>query len=112
MEITQRMRDEIALHNWKMMKLDRCKSYWGMGEQYKFPNGISVRVYVGRRPIKVNVDVEYAGEVESLLEGIEFTKKVKKEQIEFSIPFENRGVYLDLLWSLYLIGMEKESLEW
>ncbi|MGY5875270.1 MAG: hypothetical protein RTU30_05960 [Candidatus Thorarchaeota archaeon] len=112
MEISQRMRDEIALHNWKLMKLDRCRAFWGLGENYKFPNGIRVLMYVGRRPLKVKVDVEYAGEVESLLGDIKFTKKVKKGIIEFSMPFENRGIFLDLLWSLYIIGMESESLEW
>ena len=107
MEVTQEMRNELALHNWRMMKLERCRATWGMGENYVFPNGIGVSMYLGKRPVKIQAHVEQAREVESLVGGMEYTRKAKKGRIEFSVPFVTRGVYLDLLWDLYTIGSER-----
>ena len=107
MDISETMKDEVVLHNWKMMKLERCRATWGMGENYVFPNGIGVSIYLGKRPIKIRAHVEQAREVESLVGGTEYTRKAKKGQIEFSVPFVTRGDYLDLLWDLYMIGDER-----
>ncbi len=114
MEVSQRMRDEVILHQWKLLRIDRCRSHWGMTERggYTFPNGIFVFMHFGKRPIRIEVDTERVGEVESLIEGMEYKKKEKDGNIEFSVAFENRGRYLDLLWDLYTIGMETESLGW
>ena len=106
-ELSQTMKDEVALHNWKMMKLERCRATWGMGENYEFPNGIRVHFYLGKRPVKIQANVEQAREVESLVESTEYTKKTKKGQIEFSVPYGIRGEYLDLIWDLYTIGGER-----
>jgi len=113
-EVSQRMRDEVILHQWKLLRIDRCRSHWGMTERggYTFPNGIFVFMHFGKRPIRIEVDTERVGEVESLIEGMEYKKKEKDGNIEFSVAFENRGRYLDLLWDLYTIGMETESLGW
>jgi len=108
MDISQTMKDEVVLHNWKMMKLERCRATWGMGENYIFPNGIGVSMYLGKRPVKIQAHVEQAKEVESLVEGTEYTRKAKKGRIEFSVPFVTRGDYLDLLWDLYTIGGERQ----
>ncbi len=114
MELTQRMRDEVTLHEWKLLQIDRCKSHWGMTERggYTFPNGIVVSMLYGKRPIKIKVDVEKAGEVGSYIAGTEYKKKEKNGIIEFSVAFENMGKYLDLLWNLYSIGRERDSLKW
>jgi hypothetical protein len=107
MDISQTMKDEVVFYNWKMMKLDRCRATWGMGENYEFPNGIRVHFYLGKRPVKIQANVEQAREVESLVGGMKYTRKPKKGRIEFSVPFGNRGEYLDLLWDLYMIGGER-----
>ncbi len=106
-ELSQTMKDEVALHNWKMMKLDRCRASWAMGENYEFPNGIRVSFYLGKRPVKIKASVEQAREVELLVVNTEYTRKPKKGQIEFSVPFGTRGKYLDLIWDLYTIEDER-----
>ena len=78
-----------------------------MGDNYEFPNGIRVYFFLGKRPIKIRANAEQAREVESLVGGTEYTRKSKKGQIEFSVPFGNRGKYLDLIWDLYTIGGER-----
>ena len=107
MDISQTMKDEVALHNWKMMKLERCRATWGMGENYEFPNGIRVYSYLGKRPVEIIANIEQAGEIELLVKSTEYTKKPKEGQIEFSVPFGTRGEYLDLIWGLYAIGGER-----
>jgi hypothetical protein len=107
MDISQTMKDEVVLYNWRMMKLERCRATWGMSENYGFPNGIGVSMYLGKRPVKIRAHVEQSREIESLVEGMEYTRKPKKGLIEFSVPFGNRGKYLDLIWGLYTIGGER-----
>ena len=104
MEVTQNMRDDVALHNWKLMNIDRCRVTWGQFDNFRFPNGISVHMSYGRRPFKIGVDIERAGEIEFLLKDMKYNKKNKKEGVEFSVRFENKGKYFDLLWELYSIG--------
>ena len=78
-----------------------------MGENYEFPNGIRVSFYLGKRPVKIKASVEQAREVELLVVNTEYTRKPKKGQIEFSVPFGTRGKYLDLIWDLYTIEDER-----
>ena len=104
LEVTQKMRDDIVLHNWKMMQIDRCRVTWGRLDNFRFPNGISLHMGFGRKPFKIGADAERAEEVEILIQNMEYTKKTKMGQVEYSVPFENRGRYLDLLWGLYSIG--------
>ncbi|MFW9804041.1 MAG: hypothetical protein ACFFFC_15365, partial [Candidatus Thorarchaeota archaeon] len=98
LEVTDTMRDDVILHSWKQMKLDRCRVTWGVLDMFRFPNGISVRMSYGWRPFKIAADEERTEEIEFLLMGMESTKKMKKGRVEFSVKFENRGRYLDLLW--------------
>lgn len=107
MEVTQDMRNEVVLHNWKMMKLDRCRATWTMGENYEFPNGIRVYSYLGKRPIEIIANIEQDMDIELLAKNTGYTKKTKNGQIEFSVPFGTRGEYLDLIWGLYTIGGER-----
>ena len=107
MEVSQTMKDEVALHNWKMMKLERCRTSWAVIEQYEFPNGIEVSMYLGKKPVKIRVNVEQVREAEAALGSMDYTRKNKKRQIEFSVPFGTRGEYLDLIWDLYMIGGER-----
>jgi len=106
-EVTQEMRNEVVLHNWKMMKLDRCRATWTTGENYEFPNGIRVYFYLGKIPVEIIANIEHAGDIELLVENTGYTRKTKNGQIEFSVPFGTRGEYLDLLWGLYTIGGER-----
>ena len=108
MEVSEKMRDEVVLHSWKMMKLDRCRVAWGTFENFRFPNGITVtiRIALGGRPIKVKSTVEQAREVESVMSGRDYRMKAKKEKIEFSVQYSSRGDYLDLLWDLYSAGSD------
>ncbi|MFX1261085.1 MAG: hypothetical protein ACFFAZ_03270 [Promethearchaeota archaeon] len=108
MEVTDTMRDDVVLHSWKQMKIDRCRVTWGLLDMFRFPNGISVSVGYGRRSFKIAADEERTEEIEVLLMGMESTKKMKKGGVEFSVKFENRGRYLDLLWELYSIGQAYE----
>ncbi len=108
LEVTQQMRDDVVLHNWKMMHIDRCRVTWGQLDNFRFPNGISLHMGFGRRPLKIGTDMDRVEEVELLLQNMEHSKKTKKEQIEYSVPFENRGRYLELLWDLYSIGRAYE----
>ncbi len=107
MEVSERMRDEVVLHSWKMMKLDRCKVSRGIIDNYKFPNGIVVYWnYVGRRPLKVKSNVEQEREVESVMSDRDYKKKSRRGMVEFSVPYPIRGEYLDLLWDLYSVGID------
>ena len=108
LEVTERMRDDVVLYSWKQMKIDRCRVTWGLLDMFRFPNGISISMGYGRRPFKIAADEEQTEEIEFLLKGMESTRKMKKGGVEFSIKFENRGKYLDLLWELYSIGQAYE----
>lgn len=63
--------------------------------------------YLGKIPVEIIANIEQAGDIESLVENTGYTKKPKKGQIEFSVPFGTRGEYLDLIWGLYTIGGER-----
>lgn len=104
MELSEKMRDEVVLHSWKMMKLERCKMTRGLVDNYIFPNGISVYWHYGVRPLKVISTVEQARVVESFMGDQDYKKKNKKGMIEFSVQYSNRGMFLDMLWNIYSIG--------
>ncbi len=105
MEPSESIKEELIIHHWRMMKIDRCrKILWG-GEIFEFPNGIATKVIpVGRRPVKIEVPIDLEHQVEEILEGSDYSKKQKGLKVQFSWRFGNRGDYLDLLWNLYSIG--------
>jgi hypothetical protein len=108
LEVTQNMRDDVVLHNWKMMIINRYRVTWGLIANFQFPNGISFKVSYGQRPFHICADAEWTRDVETLLKDIKYTKKIKKGEVEFSVRFENKGEYLDVLWELCSIGRASE----
>jgi len=111
LEVTQNMRDDVVLHNWKLMIINRYRVTWGLVANFQFPNGISFKRSYGQRPFKIGADAEWIRDVETLLKDIKYTKKIKKGEkgeVEFSVRFENKGKYLDVLWELYSIGSASE----
>jgi hypothetical protein len=102
------MIDDVVLHNWKLMIIDRYRVTWGLLANFQFPNGISFKASYGQRPFNIGVDAEWTRDVEILLKDIKYTKRIKKGGVEFSVRFENKGEYLDVLWGLYSIGRASE----
>ena len=106
MELSEKMRDEVVLHSWKMMKLDRCKVTRGIIDNYLFPNGITVNWNLAWKSIRIKSNVEQAREVESFMGSRDYKKKSKKGIIEFNVQYSTRGEYLDMLWGLYSVGSD------
>jgi len=102
------MRDDVILHNWKLMIINRYRVTWGLVANFQFPNGISFKSSYDQRSFKIGADAEWTRDVEILLKDIKYTKKIKKGEVEFSVRFENKGNYLDVLWELYSIGSTSE----
>jgi hypothetical protein len=106
--VSEDLKEELFLHDWKMMKLKRCLVDVTGSSTYRFPNGIMVRCYATY--CKIRVSVEGAPLIESILKSWIFEKKTnrkKEEGIEFKIDDgwglqnKRRGDYFDLLWELY-----------
>ncbi|MHA1908250.1 MAG: hypothetical protein ACW98Y_13205 [Candidatus Thorarchaeota archaeon] len=111
MTLPDNWEQELMIHSWKMMRIDRCKygPYYGR-RNYIFPNGIRVEHFS-----KILVDLEFSGLVESLLEGWKYKKKVneKKGEVVFHTRIEDiegkpkrLGDYEDLWWELYSLDLK------
>lgn len=110
MKLPDNWEEEVMLHSWKMMKIERCRH--SDSHIYIFPNKITVRGAI------VFVDIERARAVEALLEEFEYEKKVKDNIVEIKLKhrkyekepmkgvvyfFLTKGNYEEFLWNLYAI---------
>jgi hypothetical protein len=86
-----------------MMKIAQCTLFLYGDGNYLFPNGIKIRSITN-----LTVDIEFAGLVESLLEGWEYEKRVNEKKGETKLRLalssnaeKTQGEYESLLWDLY-----------
>lgn len=96
-------------HSWKMMRLGRCQLlHTDRPDSFRFPNGIRVNGYLW-----ITVSMEFAGLVESLLDGWEPSRKTdrKKGTVQFQLNRRSlaidgnvKGEFQDLMWELYTLG--------
>jgi len=105
MEIPENWQEELKLHDWKKMRIDRCRSCLTPEvDTFRFPNG----VYIYGSSIRV--DFEKANSVVAVLSDWEPKKKVKKGIAKIELNWDiyikkSRGEFYDLLWCLYSLDI-------
>ena len=103
MEIPENWQEELLLHDWKMMRIDRCRIS-NSSEAYDFPNGLSYHFTT------IKVDFEKANAVVAALSDLEPKKKVKKGEATIKLNWDrykvlNKGEREDLLWRIYSLDI-------
>ncbi len=105
MEIPENWQEELMLHDWKMMRIERCKDAYGPGTPwYNFPNGIRLQYAT------IKVDFERANAVVAALSDLEPKKKVKKGIATIKLNWDRldamtKGELEDLLWRIYSLDI-------
>ena len=98
MEIPENWQEELMLHDWKMMKIERCKNQYD--NWYSFPNGIDYRYATFR------VHVEKANALVNKLSKWNPKKKVKGDVATIKTEWKkiyklSTGEFEDFLWEIY-----------
>ena len=105
MEIPDNWQEELMLHDWKKMRIERCKgaiapaSHW-----YNFPNGVQLRFST------IKVDFERANAVVHALSDWEPEMKVKKGIATIKLNWDllknkTEGEIEDLRWRIYSLNI-------
>ena len=102
MEIPENWQEELMLHDWKMMRIERCRD--STERAYKFPNGIRFQFTT------LEVDVERANAVLAALSDWEPKMKVKNGIATIKIKWDRykvltKGELEDLKWRIYSLDI-------
>ena len=105
MEIPENWQEELMLHDWKMMRIERCKRALGPQSWYHFPNGIRFRIS------RIEVDFEKANAVMAALSDLEpKKKKVNKGIATIQLNWDHlesmtKGELEDFKWRIYSLDV-------
>jgi len=105
MEIPENWQEELMLHDWKMMRIESCKSALYPGPKgYQFPNGIRLRTST------IIVDFERANAVVTALSDWEPKMKVKNEIASIEVNWDrfkalSNGELADFKWRIYSLDV-------
>ncbi|MHA1666211.1 MAG: hypothetical protein ACTSW7_02455 [Candidatus Thorarchaeota archaeon] len=105
MEIPENWQEELMLHDWKMMRIERCKEAFEPGTPwYNFPNGIRLRLAT------IEVDFEKANAVMAVLSDLEPKKKVNKGIATIKLNWDHfesmpKGELEDFKWRIYSLDV-------
>ena len=105
MEIPDNWQEELMLHDWKMMRIERCRGWYeGGAAWYIFPNGIRLRHST------LEVDFEKANAVMAALTDWEPIKKVKKGVATIKVNWDRyismtEGELEDFKWCIYSLDI-------
>lgn len=111
--VSENWKEEIDLHFWKMMKLERCIEnilYVGPQERpvYQFPNGIQFTESsgYGRKfySFEIKAHIEYSAVITNRLGSISHKSRTEDTTFKVKGGCNNKGEFLDLLWDIYSIG--------
>jgi len=103
MEIPDNWQEELMLHEWKMMRINRCRRAISRTvDAYYFPNGVYIH------DTTINVDFEKANSVVAVLSDWEPKKTVKKGIATIHLDWDiykkrSKEEFDDLLWRLYTL---------
>ena len=105
MEIPENWQEELMLHDWKMMRIDRYRSgFTPEARVWRFPNGVYFTGFT------IKVDFEKAPAVVAALSDWEPKKKVKKGIATIELNWDiyakmSKGEFDDLLWRIYSLDV-------
>ena len=105
MEIPENWQEELMLHDWKMMKIERCKQAMAVGTPwYHFPNGLQLRLAT------IKVDLERAKAVIHALSDWDPKMKVKKGIATIKLNWKRynimtEGELEDFIWRIYSLDV-------
>ncbi|TFG27125.1 hypothetical protein EU528_13375 [Candidatus Thorarchaeota archaeon] len=105
MEIPENWQEELMLHDWKMMRIERCKGpFSSVDPGYIFPNGIQFHFTT------IKVDFERANEVVAALSDWEPTMKVKNGIATIKLNWLRFGAMTqgereDFMWLIYSLDI-------
>ena len=105
MDIPKDWQEELMLHDWKMMRVERCNdAFTENSSRYKFPNGIHLRF------ITLEIDVERAPAVVAALSDWEPKMKVKNGVASIKVNWDRyknltKGELEDFKWRIYSLDI-------
>ena len=104
MEIPENWKEEIMLHDWKMMRIERCRDAFRTGMSYNFPNGI----HLEHATIRVNL--EKAPAVMTALSDWEPKKSMDRGSVKIRLNSKRYkdltvGELEDLKWRIYSLDV-------
>jgi hypothetical protein len=105
MEIPDNWQEELMLHDWKLMKIERCKRAFMTGAPtYDFPNSIQLRLST------IKIDFERANAVVAAMSDWQPMMKVKKGVATIKLNWNRyksltEGELEDFKWRIYSLDI-------
>ena len=104
MEIPENWQEELLLHDWKMMRIERCRDAFLTGASYNFPNGIHLEYAT------IRVNLEKAPAVMTALSDWEPKKSMERGLAKIRLDSKRHkeltvGELEDFKWRIYSLDI-------